>query len=126
MRGTRRATRVATIYHDLIIRKNKNNGGGNLEIPKIVQHDFVFSFDLTMEAVTEQQVYSCRYCRKWTAIPELHTDKVCFARERRKTQRRNVGMLTRWTGRRREDLDLDARLQRQADALAFPPTSYVV
>ena len=88
-----------------------------LNIPKEVQHQFLFAFDLSEQCLDGGQAFRCKFCRQWTNNPDLIG--VCHARERRRTQRRRGRLALRevWMGRRNEDFDYGKLTLRQSKAL---------
>lgn len=64
-----------------------------MAVPKEIQHNFVFAFDLTAQAVNEGRCYRCSYCSSWTQHPtsDEATEQICPQRDRRHGERRTRG-----------------------------------
>ena len=63
-----------------------------MAVPKEIQHQFEFAFDLTAQAVNEGRCYRCKFCRSWTQHPtsDEALDNPCPQRERRRGERRKT------------------------------------
>lgn len=91
-----------------------------MKIPKVVQHEFAFSFDLTQAALDQRRVFKCKFCGAWTdrltdaPDDDAQVNGVCRGRERRRGARR-AGV--RASGRRIEDMNVNRLALRQAEAL---------